>query len=112
MPLPFWDVELLERRSEVPDEHLPVTVANAHACVRALHISSPIVEGAARRRTKKIDKKLLFSRQPIVPAMGPKATQLWIVHQTRHEVVSHGSNGVVSSQSFVEPITHLSPPSI
>ena len=62
-----------------------------------LHISPSIVEGATRRRTKKIDQELLFSRKPIIPAMRPKATQLWIVHQTGHEVVGHGSNSVVSS---------------
>jgi hypothetical protein len=59
-------------------EHIPVTLADAHATVGKHHVPAAIIRRSARARAEEINQQLLLALDPVFPAMRPEATELRI----------------------------------
>src|SRR5882724_11930641 len=91
-------LELRECRRGMPQEHIPVALADTHASVTERHVPTPVVHRPARAATEEVDQELLLAHDAVLSAMRPKAAELRIGSESRQEIIRHPRDRVVATQ--------------
>src|SRR5262245_37949897 len=95
-------LELRHGRTGVPEEYLPVALADAHAAVREQHVPAAVVHRSTRIRAEEVDQELLLALDAVFAPMGPEATELGIPLESGQHVVGEGNKGVVTTEARIQ----------
>src|SRR5207244_12257615 len=95
-------LELRQGRGGMTEEHVPVTLADAHASVGERHVPAAIVHRSARARAEEVDQKLLLALHAVFPAMRPEAGELRIGPEPGQQVICHRRDRVIATKALVK----------
>src|SRR5207247_10441897 len=84
------------------EEHVPVTLADAHTSVGERHVPATIVHRSARTRTEEVDQELLLALDAVFPAMRPEAGELRIGPEPGQQVICHRRDRVIATKALVK----------
>jgi hypothetical protein len=88
----------------MPEEQVPVAIANAHASVDKQHVPTAIVHRSARARAEEIDEELLLAHDTVFSAMRPEASKLRIGPEPGQQIIRHRCDRVVPSKAIVKAL--------
>src|SRR5438093_11655966 len=84
------------------EEHVPVTLADAHTSVGERHVPATIVHRSARTRTEEVDQELLLALDTVFPAMRPEAAELRICPEPGQQIIPHRRDRVVTTKALIK----------
>src|SRR5438094_5037813 len=91
------------------EEHVPVTLADAHTSVGERHVPATIVHRSARARAEEVDQELLLALDAVFPAMRPEAGELRVGLEPGQQIIRHCRDRVVPTKALVKglrPVAH------
>src|SRR5438093_6905116 len=81
--LSLVDAQIIQCFRGMPNEHIPIALADGEAVMRRFHVTARVMSRTAKSRAQEVDQELPFLRQAILTLSSPIRRQLRITHQTR-----------------------------
>jgi hypothetical protein len=103
------NLELRQGRGGMPEEHVPVALADTHASVGKHHVPAAIVHRSARARAEEIDEELLLAHDSVFSAMRPEPPELRIGPEPGQKIIRDRRDCAISTKALVKglrPIAH------
>src|ERR1700730_4497191 len=95
-------LELRHGRARVPEEHVPVALADAHASMAERHVPAAVVHRPARARAEEVDQQLFLALDAVLPAMGPETAELRIGLEPGQQIIRHRRDRLITTEALAK----------